>query len=113
MGLEEGAYKTADKGGGKVGIGWQRKQGLQEGKAGGFHGRKRTKPLIFVRPENLEPPTQLGKGDGEAFAELLHGGKTDEILRQDAEDEEQAIARIRNDEIRKDSMGMAAGADEP
>lgn len=113
IGLEEGACKTADKGGGEIGIGRQRGQGHQEGKAGGFHGRKRTKPLLFVRLKNPEPPAQLGQCDREAFAELLHGGKTDEILRQDAEDEEQAIAGIRDDEIRNNGMGMAAGADEP
>lgn len=84
MGLEEGARKTADKGGGEARIGRQCNQGHQEGKAGVFHGRKCTKPLIFVRLKNPEPPAQLRQGDGEAFAELLHGGKADEILRQDA-----------------------------
>lgn len=66
-----------------------------------------------MRLKNPEPPAQLRQGDGEAFTELLQGGKTDEILRQDAENEKQAIAGIRNDEIRNNGMGMAAGADEP
>lgn len=34
-----------------------------------------------------------------------------EILRQDTDDEEQAIARVRDNEIREDGMGMAAGTD--
>ena len=35
-----------------------------------------------------------------------------EILRQDTEDEEQAVARVGDDEVREDGMGMAAGTDE-
>ena len=36
-----------------------------------------------------------------------------EILRQDTEDEEQAVAGVGDDEVREDGMGMAAGTDEP
>ncbi|KAI4450499.1 hypothetical protein C823_005036 [Eubacterium plexicaudatum ASF492] len=38
--------------------------------------------------------------------------KVQEILCQDTEDEEQAVAGIGDDEIREDGMGMAAGTDE-
>ena len=40
------------------------------------------------------------------------GSKAPEILRQDVEEEEQAISGGRDDEVREDGMGMAAGADE-
>ena len=55
---------------------------------------------------------QLGKGDGETPAEALYSREVQEILCQDTEDEEQAVAGIGDDEIREDGMGMAAGADE-
>ena len=112
MRLEEGLCKTADKGGGENRIGRLGEKGLQEGKAGSLHGGKHTKPLLLVCLEEPQPPAQLGKGDGEAFAELLHSGKAQEILREDAEEEEQAISGVRDDEVREDGMGMAAGTDE-
>ena len=112
MRLEEGLCKTADKGGGEIRIGRLGEKALQEGKAGSLHGGKRTEPFLFLNPEELQPPAQLGKGDGEAFAELLHGGKVQEILRQDTEEEEQTVTGVGDDEIREDGMGMAAGTDE-
>ena len=112
MGLEEGLCKTADKGGGENRIGCLREQGFQEGKAGSLHGGKGTEPLLLLRPEKIQPAAQLGKGDREAPAELLHCGEAQEILRQDTEDEEQAVARVGDDEVREDGMGMAAGTDE-
>ena len=112
MGLEEGLCKTADKGRGENRIGCLREQGFQEGKAGSLHGGKGTEPLLLLRPEKIQPAAQLGKGDREAPAELLHCGEAQEILRQDTEDEEQAVARVGDDEVREDGMGMAAGTDE-
>ena len=62
--------------------------------------------------EQLQPSVQLGKGDGEAFTEPLYSRQAQEILRQDTEDEEQAVAGVGDDEVREDSMGMATGTDE-
>ena len=112
MGLEEGLCKTADKGGGEIRIGCLHEQGFQEGKAGSLHGGKGTEPLLLLRLEEIQPAAQLGKGDGEAFAEPFHSGKAQEILRQDTEEEEQAIAGVGDNEVREDGMGMAAGTDE-
>ena len=112
MGLEEGLCKTADKGGGEIRIGCLHEQGFQEGKAGSLHGGKGTEPLLLLHPEEIQPAAQLGKGDGKALAELFHSGKMQEILRQNAEEEEQAIAGVGDDEVREDGMGMAAGTDE-
>ena len=112
MRLEEGLCKTADKGGGEIRIGRLGEKDLQEGKAGSLHGRKHAEPLLLLRLEEIQPAAQLGKGDGEALTESLHGRQTQEILGEDAEDEEQAIAGVRDDEVREDGMGMAAGTDE-
>ncbi|HBA49024.1 MAG TPA: hypothetical protein DCZ91_14745 [Lachnospiraceae bacterium] len=112
MGLEEGPGKTADKGGGKIRISRLGGQGLQEGKARGFHGGKHAEPFLLLYPEELQPPVQLVKGDGEACAEPFHSGKVQEILRQDTEEEEQTVTGVGDDEIREDGVGMAAGADE-
>ena len=112
MRLEEGLCKTADKGGGEIRIGCLHEQGFQEGKAGSLHGGKGTEPLLLLRLEKIQPAAQLGKGDGEAFAEPFHSGKAQEILRQDTEEEEQAIAGVGDNEVREDGMGMAAGTDE-
>ena len=68
MGLEERLCKTAYKGGGEIRIGRLGEQGFQEGKAGSLHGGKHTEPFRLLSPEELQPPAQLGKGDGEAFA---------------------------------------------
>ena len=112
MRLEEGLCKTADKGGSEIRIGCLHEQGFQEGKAGSLHGGKGTEPLFLLRLEKIQPAAQLGKGDGEALTEPLHGRQTQEILRQDTEEEEQAIAGVGDDEVREDGMGMAAGTDE-
>ena len=112
MGLEEGLCKTADKGGGEIRIGRLGEKDLQEGKAGSLHGRKHAEPLLLLRLEEIQPAAQLGKGDGEALTESLHGRQTQEILREDAEEEEQAIAGVGDDEVREDGMGMATGTDE-
>ena len=112
MGLEEGLCKTADKSGGEIRIGGLYGQVSEEGKAGCLHGGKGTKPLFLLHPEQLQPPVQLGKGDGEAFTEPLHSRQAQEIPRQDTEDEEQAVAGVGDDEVREDSMGMATGTDE-
>ena len=112
MGLEEGFRKTPDEGGSKTGIAGCREQRLQEGKAGCLRGGKEPQPLLLLHPEKFQPAVQLGKGDGEAFAEPLHCREVQEILRQDTEHEEQAIAGVRDDEVREDGMGMAAGTDQ-
>ncbi len=112
MGLEERLRKTADKGGGEVRIDSLREQGLQERNTGSLYGGKGTEPLFLLHPEEIQPAAQLGKGDGEALTEPLHCGEAQEILRQDTEEEEQAVARVGDDEVREDGMGMGAGTDE-
>ena len=112
MGLEEGFCKTADKGGSKIRIGGLGDQCLQEGEGRDFHRGKCPEPFFLLHQEEFQKTVQLGKGDGETPAESLYRRKVQEILCQDTEDEEQAVAGIGDDEIREDGMGMAAGTDE-
>ena len=112
MGLEEGLGKTPDKGGSKIRITGCCEKGLQERKAGCLYGGKEPQPLLLLSPEKLQPAAQLGKGDGEPFTERLHCREAQEILGQDTEDKEQAVAGVRDDEIGKDGVGMAAGTDQ-
>ena len=112
MGLEEGLRKAADKGGGEIRIGGQTHQGLQEREGSCLHGQEYAQPFLLLRPEEGQPPAQLRKADGETPAECLYGRQAQEILRQDTEEEEQAIAGVWDDEVREDGMGMAAGTDE-
>ena len=112
MGLEEGFCKTADKGGSKIRIGGLGDQCLQEGEGRDFHRGKCPEPFFLLHQEEFQKTVQLGKGDGETPAEFLYRRKVQEILCQDTEDEEQAVARVGDDEIREDGMGMAAGTDE-
>lgn len=63
MGLEERLCKTADKGGGEIRIGRPGEKGLRGGKAGSIHGGKGIKPFLLLRPEELQPSEQLGKGE--------------------------------------------------
>lgn len=112
MGLEKGFLEAADKGGGKIGIVRPCEQGFKESRTRGFHGGKSAKPFFLLCFENLQPAAQLRKGDREAFAELFDRGKAQEILGEDAQDEEQAIAGVWDDQVREDGMGMTAGTDD-
>lgn len=62
--------------------------------------------------EQFQPVVKLFSGNGEAFTETFHGRKVQEIFRQDLQDEEKAMGSIRDDEVRKDGVCMAAGTDE-
>ncbi len=55
---------------------------------------------------------KLFRSNAETFTEPVNGSKPQEIFCQDAEDEEKAVGGIRDDEVRKNGMGMAAGTNE-
>lgn len=111
VGLEEGDSETADKTGSKVGITGQPKKTFQEREIRGLHGRKKPHPLFLLPPEEGKPMVELFLVNKEAPAKFFYGRKVQEIFSQDAQDKEKAVGRIRDDEIRKDGMGMAAGTD--
>lgn len=109
--LEEGGGKAADKSGGKIRIARHLKKAFQESEAGCLHGGEDAQPLFFLGEEQFQPAVKLFPGNGKAFAEVFHGRKVQEILSQSPQDEEKTIGRIRDDEVREDGMGMAAGTD--
>lgn len=49
---------------------------------------------------------ELLQGDIKALTELFDGMESCEVFPQDKEDEEEAVAGIRDNDIRKDGMGM-------
>jgi len=50
-------------------------------------------------------------GNEETLTEFFDRGNMPEILSQNPKDEKEAIGGVRDDEVRKDGMGMAAGTD--
>ncbi len=54
---------------------------------------------------------KLFLGNEEALTDFFQGSRAQEILRQDAENEEKAEGGIRDDEVWEDGMGMATGTD--
>ncbi len=60
-------------------------------------------------PEQGKPVVKLFRSNAETFTEPVNGSEPQEIFRQDAEDEEKAVGGIRDDEVRKNGMGMPAG----
>lgn len=64
------------------------------------------KPLFLVGFPESQPFMELFFRDVKALTELFDGMESGEVFPQDKEDEEQAVAGIRDNDIRKDSMGM-------
>ncbi len=62
----------------------------------------------------MEPMVKLVLRDLETFEDPFQGGAFLESFRKDTEDKEKAIAKVRDNQIRKDGMGMpTAFADQP
>ena len=57
--------------------------------------------------EKGNPFEKLVLGDPISFAELFNGVKTCKVFPEDAQDKEQTVAGVRDDDIRKDGMCMA------
>ena len=62
--------------------------------------------------EKGNPFEKLVLGDSISFAELFNGGKSGKVFPEDAQDKEQAVAGVRDDDIGKDGMCMAAAVTE-
>ena len=56
--------------------------------------------------EKGNPFEKLVLGDSISFAELFNGGKSGKVFPEDAQDKEQAVAGVRDDDIGKDGMCM-------
>lgn len=62
--------------------------------------------------EKGNPFEKLVPGDSISFTELLNGVKTCKVFPENAQDKEQAVAGVRNDDIRKDGMCMVTAVTE-
>ena len=62
--------------------------------------------------EKGNPFEKLVLGDSISFAELFNGGKSGKVFPEDAQDKEQAVAGVRDDDIGKDGMCMVTAVTE-
>ena len=62
--------------------------------------------------EKGNPFEKLVLGDSISFAELLNSAESCKVFPEDAQDKEQTVAGVRDDDIRKDGMCMVAAVTE-
>ena len=62
--------------------------------------------------EKGNPFEKLVLGDSISFAELFNGVKTCKVFPEDAQDKEQTVAGVRDDDIGKDGMCMVTAVTE-
>ena len=62
--------------------------------------------------EKGNPFEKLVLGDSISFAELFNGGKSGKVFPEDAQDKEQTVAGVRDDDIGKDGMCMVTAVTE-
>ena len=70
------------------------------------------KAVLFVRLPQGEPLIELVLRDFISFTELFNGKTACKVLSQKAQNEEQAVAGIRNNDIGKNGMGMLTAVTE-
>ena len=114
MGLEEGISGFIGKTSREKGEFRQLYNLQKKIQPGGFGVFQYPKPFPFVPGKELFPFVKLVHGNAEALAETLQGRSPEESLRKDTKNKEESIARIRDDHIRKDGVGVAAAfTDQP
>lgn len=111
MGLEKRFCKPAHEAGSERGIAGGKDQIFQKREIRSLHRRKQAEPFILLGMPKVEPAVELVPCDRKAFEDAFYCTESGKMLCKDAENEEQAIPGIRNDEVRKDGVGMPAGAD--
>lgn len=112
MGLQEGTGCEPDEIHGEGRIRILQDKLPEESSITGLGSIQHAKPLLFVRIPESQPFMELLQGNIEALTELFNSTDPGEIFTQDKEDEEQAVAGIRDNDIRKDGMGMLAAVTE-
>lgn len=106
MGLQEGAGGEPDKLHGKGRISVQPCELTEESSIIGFGILQYAKPLLLIGYPQSQPLVELFFRDIKPFIELFHGVKPGKIFSKDKEDEEQTVTGIRDNDIRKNGMGM-------
>ena len=62
--------------------------------------------------EKVDPFEKLVPGDAISFAEMLNGVKSGKVFTEDAQDKEQAVAGVRDDDVRENGMCMVTAVAE-
>ena len=106
MGLQEGMGSKADEFHGKGRIRILQDKLPEEDCIAVFRSIQHTKPLLPVRFPEIQPFVELFFRNIKTFTELFDGMESGKIFSQNKKDKEQAVAGIRDDDVRKDSMGM-------
>ena len=106
MGLQEGTCGESDEIHGKGRIRVQQDNLPEESSVVSFRSIQHATPLLTVRFPESQPFMELFFRDIKALTELFDGMKPRKVLPQDKEYEEETVAGIGDDDIRKDSMGV-------
>lgn len=112
MGLQEGMRSESDKIHGKGRIGTLQDKPPEESEVVSFRSNRHTQPLFLVRFPESQPFIELLFRDIKTFTELFNGTESGKVFPQNKEDEEQTIAGVRNNDIRKNSMCVLAAVAE-
>lgn len=75
---------------------------------GWFLRKQVAEPFPLLRQEEIPPAVQHGHADAKAGTEFFHSVQMEEVFCQHPQDEEKAIYRIWDDNIREYGMGMPA-----
>ena len=101
-----------DKSHGKGREGIQQDNASQERNIRSIQIRKNTKPFLLVGFEKGNPFEKLVLGDSIPFTELFNGVKSGKVFAEYAQDKEQAVAGVRDNDIGKDGMCMVTAVTE-
>ena len=112
MGLEEGIGGGTDEFHGKIRVSFLFIKVLPKRDTGSLGVSQNTEPALFVGAPELKPFVKQVLRNAEAFTELFYGAKACKVLPQKVQDKEQAETGVRNDDIRKNRMGVFAAVTE-
>lgn len=90
VGLEERDGKAANKGRCETRVFWHTEKPFQERESGCFHGKEHAQPFLLLVPEQPQQEGKLFLCNKEAFTEPFYRSNVQEILCQNAEEEEKA-----------------------
>ena len=112
MGLQERPGCEPDEIHGKRRIRVQPDEPSEESRVIRFGSIQYAKPLLPVSIPERQPLMELLGRYIETFIELFEGMKPCKVLSEKTQDEEQAVAGVRDDDVREDSVSVPAAITE-